>query len=855
MKIAPNLNFTVVEPTKKSLQNFVQMIKTIYQNYSQAFNGQIGFGDGTNLDNINGSWINVTAPVAPNTDFTVTHNLGRVPSGYWIMEKDRACDVYTGSVAPTSTQLTLRATVASAVLRLFIVGILLSFFSMQGYGQGASHTNVAQKTTTVAGSTGIGGGVVLQPIAGAVITVCNGSTLPVPGSTCTGLASIYSNVALTNALSNPTNADSNGNYTFFAASGLSYVISVASTGLTTYSYVWTAPPSLAGNLAFSGIVTFTGTLNCKNFEGNYCVDAANNQGWAGANGGAQIATAISTANAAGGGTVFIMPGNYNVTANIALASNVRVECPGGPSFTTLTWGGGTGPNAIFLATNVNDWSVKNCGFVGPNATTAGTSDIRGVEVDLGQRWHVTGNKITGMSYGIFSTAATCATNTSDAWIEDNWLKTMTTQGIVTCGNNFVVRNNRIDTIGTTSLHQGIYVSGSVGAIVESNAITNTAGFCIQVFTSTASVNNDDVRVIGNSCNTNGTGTGSTNGAIVASFSAPATFCHKIVIVSNTVDTATGNNNDIGVQIAGCTESVVSGNVIKNVANHGIYLSSATSDSIASSNRVKDYNANGGGASGVVIAGGGLRNIVADNVISASNSTGSPTGVQISAIADSDNVVSNNDVINNTNPIIDNGARTLVYGNKVNNTDALFRMGAASFAEITAPTGIASLDLFYGDSSDHYLYKNENNSGATPVGHRAIMSSPPYTNATTTPSNIPGLAFVVAANRTYVMSCSLMYQGSAGTAGLDMTITGPAAPTSIWYSYIEEATSTGGSQDSVANAFGTKLTGAGTITATTNFPATVKVILRNGANAGTVQLQGSASGAGTVTVQDGFCILQ
>ena len=98
--------------------------------------------------------------------------------------------------------------------------------------------------------------------------------------------------------------------------------------------------------------------------------------------------------------------------------------------------------------------------------------------------------------------------------------------------------------------------------------------------------------------------------------------------------------------------------------------------------------------------------------------------------------------------------------------------------------------------------------------------------------------------------------SVGTAGLDLTITGPAAPSSVIYSYIEEATATGEAQDSVATAFGTKLTGAGTITATTNFPATTSMALSNGANAGTVQIQGSASAAGTVTVQPGsYCVMQ
>ncbi|MGH9970178.1 MAG: hypothetical protein ACREBG_20615, partial [Pyrinomonadaceae bacterium] len=136
-----------------------------------------------------------------------------------------------------------------------------------------------------------------------------------------------------------------------------------------------------------------------------------------------------------------------------------------------------------------------------------------------------------------------------------------------------------------------------------------------------------------------------------------------------------------------------------------------------------------------------------------------------------------------------------------------------------------------------------------------MVTSTYTNATTTASNVTGLSFAVLANRNYTMACHLYYQGSVGTAGLDITITGPAAPTSVFYSYDEDATSTTFA-DSVANAFSTKLVGAAAVTATTNLHATVTMGLRNGANAGTVQVQGSATGAGTVTVQAGsFCTLQ
>ena len=132
--------------------------------------------------------------------------------------------------------------------------------------------------------------------------------------------------------------------------------------------------------------------------------------------------------------------------------------------------------------------------------------------------------------------------------------------------------------------------------------------------------------------------------------------------------------------------------------------------------------------------------------------------------------------------------------------------------------------------------------------RGIATST-YTNATTTASNITGLSFAVAASTNYSIHCDLYYQGSAATAGLDITVTGPASPTSVFYSYDEFPTATT-SQTAVANSFGTKLIGNASVTATTNLHAIVAIGLVNGANAGTVQVQGSATGAGTVTVQAG-----
>jgi hypothetical protein len=240
MKATPNLNFTTVLPTKESLATFVTMLRSIYQHLTDVINGHIGFGDGTNADNVDGAWVNVVTPAAPNTDFTVNHNLGRLPVGYWIMQKDRAVDVYTGSVASTKTQLTLRATVASAVIRLFIIGVLLGLFTPQSKAQGIPFHDIA----LVAKQTSIG--VVISPVPSAFITVCIGNITAIP---CGATTSIYSCQALSLScqLSNPTNADINGNFNIWVVAGQTYTVSITGAGVVGYNEWFVSPAAISGS--------------------------------------------------------------------------------------------------------------------------------------------------------------------------------------------------------------------------------------------------------------------------------------------------------------------------------------------------------------------------------------------------------------------------------------------------------------------------------------------------------------------------------------------------------------------------------------------------------------------------------
>jgi hypothetical protein len=103
------------------IDRFRQATKKYVERLANILNGQISFGNGTALDNMQGRWINVITPVAPDTDFTVTHSLGRIPVGFITIRTDKAGVIYLGTVAATAQDLTLKCSTASTTIRIFVI--------------------------------------------------------------------------------------------------------------------------------------------------------------------------------------------------------------------------------------------------------------------------------------------------------------------------------------------------------------------------------------------------------------------------------------------------------------------------------------------------------------------------------------------------------------------------------------------------------------------------------------------------------------------------------------------------------------------------------------------------------------
>lgn len=95
--------------TLKTDEDRFRYIKIFCDAVTQQVNGQLEFGA-----NIRSVFVDVTFTAADVT-VSVTHNLGRVPSGYIAVSASAALSIYTGSGAWTSSVMFLAANAAGSV--------------------------------------------------------------------------------------------------------------------------------------------------------------------------------------------------------------------------------------------------------------------------------------------------------------------------------------------------------------------------------------------------------------------------------------------------------------------------------------------------------------------------------------------------------------------------------------------------------------------------------------------------------------------------------------------------------------------------------------------------------------------
>lgn len=91
-----------------SLLNLEIMLKAI-------LNRGINFND-----NIDCRVIDFTSSGTPNAENTIAHDLGKIPTGYFVVGKDKAGDLYNGTTTWTATNIYLKNAVASVTAKIII---------------------------------------------------------------------------------------------------------------------------------------------------------------------------------------------------------------------------------------------------------------------------------------------------------------------------------------------------------------------------------------------------------------------------------------------------------------------------------------------------------------------------------------------------------------------------------------------------------------------------------------------------------------------------------------------------------------------------------------------------------------
>ena len=110
----------ITKPKTFDLQD--QHWRRVWEDVYKLTNRNISFGTQVNGQdqNIAGAMVEIANTGAANTQFTVTHNLGRVPLFYDVKYLNVAGTIYDSGTVWTATSIYLKCSIANAKLRVFV---------------------------------------------------------------------------------------------------------------------------------------------------------------------------------------------------------------------------------------------------------------------------------------------------------------------------------------------------------------------------------------------------------------------------------------------------------------------------------------------------------------------------------------------------------------------------------------------------------------------------------------------------------------------------------------------------------------------------------------------------------------
>lgn len=125
----------------------------------------------------------------------------------------------------------------------------------------------------------------------------------------------------------------------------------------------------------------------------------------------------------------------------------------------------------------------------------------------------------------------------------------------------------------------------------------------------------------------------------------------------------------------------------------------------------------------------------------------------------------------------------------------------------------------------------------------------FTTASTTLVDVTGGTVAMEANKDYELTIHVLFQSSSATNGIWFSLSGPASPTSVAFNYTIPISTTANANRN-QSAYNAGSAHADVPAANTTYYARIIGIIRNGANAGNLQLRVASETATNVSVMAG-----
>ncbi len=421
----------------------------------------------------------------------------------------------------------------------------------------------------------------------------------------------------------------------------------------------------------------------------------------------EIQAAIDAATAAGGGTVFLMDGTFNIASTINIKTGVTLRGTGFGSELFLTASSDTSVigendnptnfeirdlridgNGTNNATGTNYGIVLSGTGSGASAASVPGGLIDNVEIEdvddsfiyisTGTDIMINNVRLIDMIQG--SRAVQIDSSSDDISISNSYFAADTGQGVYVTGSssNIIINDNLFDGNGTSAgMDQGVYVVNGIYMTIADNVFdgVDNAGVYTGADYSTISGNviydtataidvagfNNFTVIDGNSIrNVNrGINLSTADDVVVSNNSLDegtggtqegilVNASDRVAISGNIVDGFTQGINISGVGFG----SVIDGNTLSNMSNIGIFLQSGSTSGIVSDNSI--YNATGATADSSIEIGGDNIQVLGNRI---EDTAGTGYAIELQATADGSIVGNNSFAGTGASSILDNGTNT------------------------------------------------------------------------------------------------------------------------------------------------------------------------------------------------------